>query len=139
MATENENQNNVPLTTEMAAASSEKVVTITCGICEATISDDDSKLICTNKQCAIVTCNICISTMIKVMFGQPALNYPLTCGACSCAFDTTDIDRILVKQEHYEQFMTCVFSLFWQKDCLQDNEKLAQCMYSINYSFSYIK
>jgi hypothetical protein len=136
MSTENENQNLAQTTTTQAAVSSEKKVTITCKTCEATINDDDTKLICTNKNCGAVTCDACINLMFDVMFGQPVLNYPLSCGACQSSFDITEIDRILVKCERYEQFIACVLPLFWSKDCLEENEKLAQCMYFIQYSFS---
>jgi hypothetical protein len=138
MSTENENQNAPSPSTE-AAASPQKVPIITCGICEETINDDDTKLICTNQRCGKTTCNKCINGMFAVMFGQPALTYPLLCGACQRPFNITDIDQILVKQERYEQFIACVLPLFWSKDCLEENEKLAQCMYIIKYSFSFIK
>lgn len=138
MSTENENQNNQLLTTEVAMAPSEKAISVICKICESTIDDGDTRLICTNKQCEAVTCNTCIKVMIEIMFGQPSFNYPLTCGACQHAFDTTDIDRILVKHECYEQFIACVFPLFWQEDCLDNNEKLAQCMYFNSFVFNSI-
>jgi hypothetical protein len=131
MSTENENQN---ISSAATTVSSQKSITITCGICEATINDDDTKLICKNKGCGKMTCNICINLMFEVMFGQPAFNYPLLCGACQHPFDIIDIDQILVKQKRYEQFIACVLPLFWSKDCLEENEKLAQCMYLI-YSF----
>jgi hypothetical protein len=101
---------------------------MTCGTCDATINDDDTKLICTNKNCGKLTCNACINLMFEMMFGQPVLNYPLLCGACQRSFDLEKIDQILVKQERYEQFIACVLPLFWSKDCLEGNEKLAQCM-----------
>ncbi|CAF1104668.1 unnamed protein product [Rotaria sordida] len=100
---------------------------MTCGICEATINDDDTKLTCSNKKCNKLTCNTCINLMFEIMFGHPTLNYPLSCGACQQSFDITHIDQIIIKQKHYEQFIACVLPLFWSKDCLEKNEKLAQC------------
>jgi hypothetical protein len=108
MATENENQNMSSLSTE-ATTSSQKNTIITCGTCDAVINDDDTKLICTNKQCGTVTCNTCIKLMLKVMFGQPLLNYPLSCGACQQSFDIIQIEQILAKQERYEQFIACMY------------------------------
>jgi hypothetical protein len=128
MSTENENQNISSATTTVSA---QKSITITCGTCEATINDDDTKLMCKNKRCGKMTCNTCINLMFEVMFGQPVLNYPLLCGACQHPFDIIDIDQILIKQKRYEQFIACVLPLFWSKDCLEENEKLAQCMYLI--------
>jgi hypothetical protein len=128
MSTENENQNlSSPITTE-AVVSSEKKITVICKTCDETINDDDTKLICTNKNCGAVTCHKCINLMLEVMFGQPALTYPLKCGECQNSFDIIDIDRILVKYERYEQFISCVLPLFWLEDCLEANEQLAQCM-----------
>ncbi len=140
MSTENQNQNqNMSSLTTEATASSQKSITIICGICEAIINEDDTKLICKNIKCGKSTCDICIKLMFGVMFGQPALNYPLVCGACQHPFDTAEIDPILVKQDCYEQFIACVLPLFWSKDCLEQNEKLAQCTYLIKYSFSFIE
>ena len=128
MSTENENQNIVSPPIEVIIPPPAKSV-ISCEICESTINDDDTKLICTNKKCGKLTCNKCINTMFDLMFGQPAFNYPLKCGVCQHSFSITDIDRILVKQERYEQFISCVLPLYWSDDCLQTDEKLAQCMY----------
>ncbi|CAF4374278.1 unnamed protein product, partial [Rotaria sp. Silwood2] len=100
---------------------------MTCSTCEAIINDGDTKLTCTNKKCSKFTCNACINLMFEIMFGQPALNYPLLCGACQNSFDIIQVDQILVKQERYEQFIACVLPLFWSKDCLEENERLAQC------------
>jgi len=138
MSTENENQNAPSPQTE-AVASLQKTPIIICGTCEATINDDNTKLICTNQRCGKATCNTCINLMFEVMFGQPALNYPLSCGACQHPFNITDIDQIIVNQQRYEQFIACVLPLFWSKNCLEENEKLAQCMYLIKFSFSFIK
>jgi hypothetical protein len=134
MSSENENQNILSPTTQATVELQENTTT-TCGICEATINNNDTKLICTNIKCGKLTCNACINLMFEVMFGQPVLNYPLSCGACQRSFDLKEIDQILVKQERYEQFIACVLPLFWSKDCLQENEKLAQCMLIIKYSF----
>ncbi len=127
MSDENENQNTSSSTTQ-ATVSSQKTITVICGTCDATIDDDDTKLICTNKKGGKWTCNACINIMFEVMFAQPAFHYPLLCGACQRPFDLEKIDQILVKQDRYEQFIACVLPLFWSKDCLEDNEKLAQCM-----------
>ena len=130
MSTDSETQIVPPPATE-SAASSEKKVTLTCITCEASINDDETKLLCSKPNCRAATCNACINLMLKTMFSQPALNYPLSCGSCRNSFDTTTIDAILVKHELYEQFIACVLPLFWSKQCLQQNEQLAQCMYSI--------
>jgi hypothetical protein len=95
------------------------------------IIDGTTKLICTNKKCGKLTCDTCINLMYDVMFGEPALHYPLLCGACQQPFAETHLNDVLVKHEHYEQYIACVLPLFWSKDCLQDNEQLAQCMYFI--------
>lgn len=134
MSTENETQIVVasPTLTTEAVASSEKKVTLTCKTCETLINHDDTKILCTKPKCGAATCNTCIDLMLKVMFSQPALNYPLSCGSCGHSYDTTTIDAILVKHELYEQFIACVLPLFWSEDCLEENEQLAQCMYSIS-------
>lgn len=130
MSADTENQNTVSLSSAATqTVSQEKKVTVTCKICEATINDDDTKIICSKPKCAAVTCITCIDSMLKTMFAQPTLNYPLECGACGQAFNTTDVDRILIKHQQYEQFIACVLPLFWSEDCLQPNEQLAQCMY----------
>ena len=138
MSTATESQTVSPSSIEAATSSKEKV-TLICKICEATISDDDTKLICTNENCDALTCNTCINVMLEVMLGQPALNYPLTCGACANSFPTTDIDQILMKHQHYEQFIACVLPLFWSDDCLEETEKLAQCKCLTSFSFFYLK
>ena len=131
MSTETENQNTVSLSAAATqTAPPEKKVTVVCKICEATINDGDRKLVCSKPKCAAVTCTTCIDSMLKTMFGQPTLNYPLSCVLCKHPFDTTDVDHILIKHQQYEQFIACVLPLFWSKDCLQQNEQLAQCMYS---------
>lgn len=127
MTTENQNQNISPPIIVPTIPPPQENITIRCGICEEAINDTDAKLICTNKKCGKLTCNVCIHKMFEVMFSQPALNYPLLCGACQNAFDVKEVDQILVKQDRYEQFIACVLPLFWSKDCLQENEKLAQC------------
>jgi hypothetical protein len=133
MSSESENQNITPPVIDVVAPTQE-TITVKCGTCEATINPGDTQLICTNKKCGTATCNTCINIMFTMMFGEPALSYPLTCGACQSPFDITQIDQILVKQERYEQFIACVLPLFWSKDCLEENEKLAQCKYLIKYS-----
>jgi hypothetical protein len=133
MSSENENQN-IPALAANATIPSQEITIMTCGTCEATINDGDTKLICMNKKCGKLTCDTCINLMFDVMFGEPALNYPLTCGACQHEFDIAQIDQILIKQERYGQFIACVLPLFWSKDCLTENERLAQCMYLIKYS-----
>lgn len=98
-----------------------------CGICEAIIASDDPKLICTSEQCGKLTCLSCIKKMIEVMFGQPALNYPLKCGGCSEIFDQTVFLEYIINQGQYEKYLACIFPLYWAKDCLKENEVLAQC------------
>ncbi|CAF1219202.1 unnamed protein product [Adineta steineri] len=126
MSAETEIQN-IPSPTTEQETSSEKNIIMTCGICQITINDGDTKLKCKSNSCGAFTCNTCIELMINVMFGHPTLNYPLLCGVCQEAFDLTEVDEILREQQCYEQYISCVLPLFWSKDCLQDNEKLAQC------------
>jgi hypothetical protein len=130
MSTENKSQiiPAPPPTMEVPTLSEKKAIII-CKICEVVIDDTDTKLVCSKPKCAAVTCTTCIDSMLKTMFGQPTLNYPLSCGACGQSFDTTDIDLILIKHQQYEQFIACVLPLFWSEDCLEQNEQLAQCMY----------
>jgi hypothetical protein len=122
MSTENEIQIEA-----VSTPSQETTIIITCGICEATIADGDSKVICTLEQCSKQTCLSCIKKMIEVMFGQPALNYPLKCGACSQVFDERVLDEIIIEQGQYEKYVACILPLYWLKDCLEENEKLVQC------------
>jgi hypothetical protein len=68
-----------------------------------------------------------MNKMIEVMFGQPALNYPFKCGACSGILDEGVFHEVIVKQGQYEKYIACILSLYWAKDCLEQNEKLAQC------------
>ena len=123
MSTENENQIPAP----DATPASQETINIICGICLATIGDEDIKLICMHKPCGKVTCVSCIKKMIDVMLGQPALNYPFKCGACSQVCDGRVFDEIIIKQGYYEKYIACLMPLHWSKDCLEDNEKLAQC------------
>ncbi|CAF2934707.1 unnamed protein product [Rotaria sp. Silwood2] len=99
----------------------------TCGICEAIVVDDDTKVICTYEPCSKLTCLSCIQKMIEVMFSQPTLNYPFKCGSCLQIVDQRIIHEIIVKQRQYEKYIACIFPLYWAKDCLDQNEILAQC------------
>ena len=128
MSAVNEDQT-ISTSTAQVTSSSEENITLVCGICGTTINDDDTKLLCPNDKCGNWTCNVCINLMIDVVFSEPALHYPLSCGACEHSFDMTQIEQILVKQERYEQLIAYFLPLFWSKDCLEKNEKLAQCMY----------
>ncbi len=100
-----------------------------CGICEAIIASDDPKLICTSEQCGKLTCLSCIKKMIEVMLSQPTLKYSFTCGICSHIFDQTFFLELIIKQGYYEKYIACIFPLYWAKDCLEQNEILAQCKY----------
>ena len=128
MSTVTEDQT-IPMPTAQVTSSSEENTTMTCGICGATINDSGTKLVCPNDKCGNWTCNACIQLMIDAIFSEPALHYPLSCGACENSFDMTQIEQTLVKQERYEQLIACLLPLFWSEDCLEKNEKLAQCMY----------
>jgi len=101
----------------------------TCGICQASIADDDTKLICTHEQCGKLTCLSCIKKMIEVMLSQPTLKYSFTCGICSHIFDEIFFLELIIKQGYYEKYIACIFPLYWAKDCLEQNEILAQCKY----------
>ncbi|CAF2666357.1 unnamed protein product [Rotaria sp. Silwood2] len=70
----------------------------TCGICEAIVVDDDTKVICTYEPCSKLTCLSCIQKMIEVMFSQPTLNYPFKCGSCLQIVDQRIIYEIIVKE-----------------------------------------
>lgn len=107
-------------------AAPEKVPLI-CATCHSTIADDEKRLTCTSKRCGKVTCGECVKLMLQVMFAQPALNYPLKCGACRTKFHETQLDQVIDTKEHYEQYIACVLPLHWTDDCLQQEEKLAQC------------
>jgi hypothetical protein len=108
----------------------ESIPVPTCGICEAIIADDDTRLVCSHKSCGKLTCLSCIEKMIKFMFCQPALNYSFKCGACSGIFDQNLFDEVIVKQNQYEKYIACILPLYWAKDCLEQNETLAPCKYS---------
>ena len=98
-----------------------------CAICEKSITDNEMKLICTNEQCGKLLCVLCIKKTIQSMFGQPALNYPLKCSICSHIFDQTILLEFMSMHDQYEKFIACIFPLYWAKDCLNENETLAQC------------
>lgn len=100
---------------------------VICDICEDAITDDKSRLVCPNKSCGKLTCLSCIKKMIDIMFGQPTLNYPFKCGVCSQISDQCFFDDIIVKLDQYDKFIACILPLYWAKDCLEQNEKLAQC------------
>ena len=106
-----------------------ETITITCGLCENMIKEDDTMLLCSNEKCKSWTCSDCVNIMLQLLLAQPALSYPLKCGACESSFDITQIEQIVVKQERYEQLIACMLPLFWSKDCLQTYETLAQCMH----------
>ena len=99
----------------------------TCGICEASMAADQTKVLCANEECGKVTCLSCIDAMMRTMFGQPTVNYPLKCGTCTEAFDPRTLDEIIVRHEQYERCVACVFPLHWSVDCLNEHEKLIQC------------
>lgn len=128
MSVESENQAILSPSVEETVLS-QNIVASKCCTCEAIINDDDIKLKCTNAKCNQWSCKVCVNLMLELMFAQPALNYPLSCGSCQNAFNLPDIDHILAKENRYEKFIACVLPLFWSKDCLEENEKLAQCMY----------
>ncbi|UJR29124.1 hypothetical protein I4U23_010338 [Adineta vaga] len=126
MSTENESQN-IPISQKESEVSPEKIIIITCATCEATIDENQTKMVCKNNQCGVTTCAVCTKLMIEVMFGQPVLNYPLKCGACDSAYDMVEVDQLLTRHICYEQYVAFVLPLFWSKDCLNNNETLAQC------------
>jgi hypothetical protein len=70
-----------------------------------------------------------MNKMIEFMFGQPTLNYPFKCSTCSAILDERVFHEVIVKQGQYEKYIACILSLYWAKDCLEQNEKLAQCKY----------
>ncbi|CAF0980959.1 unnamed protein product [Rotaria sp. Silwood1] len=65
--------------------------------------------------------------MIGMLFAQPTLNYPLKCGACQTAFNETYVERIIIDQNYYENYVACVLPLYWSQECLEDCEELVQC------------
>ncbi|CAF4882973.1 unnamed protein product, partial [Rotaria sp. Silwood1] len=70
--------------------------------------------------------------MIGMLFAQPTLNYPLKCGACQTAFNETYVERIIIDQNYYENYVACVLPLYWSQECLEDCEELVQCAYNTN-------
>jgi len=98
-----------------------------CSICTTSIANDDAKLICTHDACGKLTCLTCVKRMIEVMFGQPAFNYPFKCGGCRNILDETFFLEFIIKQGQYEKYIACILPLYWSKDCLEENEVLAQC------------
>ncbi|CAF0913819.1 unnamed protein product, partial [Adineta ricciae] len=126
MATENESQN-IPISSKEPDASSKENTPKTCATCEVAVGVNDIKLQCKYDQCGAVTCNSCTKLMVEVMFGQPVLEYPLKCCSCSKAYDSIEVDQLLAKHSSYEQYIAFILPLFWSEDCLEENEKLAQC------------
>ena len=98
-----------------------------CAICEMALADEDKRLICPSEACGKLTCLSCIQRMIDVMFGQPAFNYPFKCGACTVPLDQSFFLEFSIERGLYEKYLACLFPLFWSKDCLEENEVLAQC------------
>ncbi len=98
-----------------------------CGICETAIADDNIESIYKCQTCDKLTCLTCAKRMIDIMFSEPAINYPFRCAACSELADERLILDLIIKQEQYEKYIACIFPLYWAKDCLQQNEALAQC------------
>ncbi|CAF1014638.1 unnamed protein product [Rotaria sordida] len=125
MSVSHENLSIMPQPTAATPPSEEK--TLICSICEATIADTDERLICPNEKCEKWTCFNCANMMIEIMFSQPTLNYPLKCGVCGQEFDRIKIEEMIIKSEHYEQYIACIFPLYWSDECLEEYEQLAQC------------
>jgi hypothetical protein len=122
--------------------------TMICEICQIDIVDMDERLRCVNQKCGKWTCADCANTMIKIMIGQPQLNYPLKCGTCCYPFDRLQVEELIIKNEHYAQYIGCMLPLYWLDQCLDKHEQLAQCKYNIieersrkayqlNFSFYY--
>ncbi|CAF3274242.1 unnamed protein product, partial [Rotaria sp. Silwood2] len=106
----NENPESTPQQTAATPPPQEK--TVICGICEATIADINTRLRCSNKECEEWTCAHCTNTMVEMMFRQPTLNYPLKCGACGQEFDRIQVEELIIKGKHYEQYIACILPLY---------------------------
>jgi hypothetical protein len=104
---------------------------VICAICLTNIPDMDERLRCLNQKCEKWTCANCANTMIEMMLGQPTLNYPLKCGTCCHPFVRLQVEEMIVKNEHYAQYIACMLPLYWLDDCLDEHEQLAQCKYNI--------
>lgn len=100
---------------------------ISCGICASDIAATEAHLTCTNDKCRKVTCSHCMSAMIRMLFAQPTLSYPLRCGACQTPFNKLAVERMVISGNYYDKYIACVLPLYWSEECLQDNEELAQC------------
>jgi len=131
--TSQENEVSVPPTSQENEAPVPENITIVCRTCNEVINDNETKLICKHSTCNSVFCTNCIHQMLNVMFAEPVFNYPLKCGHCSCAFDQEEIDQLIIEQNRYEQYISCVLPLFWSQDCLETNEKLVECKQYIQF------
>lgn len=105
----------------------EAIVQAVCGTCGEVIADGDERASCAVEKCGHLTCVTCFRKLLAVMFGQPALYYPLKCVSCGEPLDEHRFLPILTKENLYEKYIACLFSLFWAKDCVHENEVLIQC------------
>lgn len=105
----------------------EKKPLLLCLTCEGTISDEDLKITCTKAGCGKTTCISCVELLLRVLFSEPELTYPLRCGACNSPYQDGQIDGLLRSEGMYEQYMACVLPLFWSEACLETDEALARC------------
>ncbi|CAF1418277.1 unnamed protein product [Rotaria magnacalcarata] len=128
MSTQNDNSEFiVPSTTTTLEIPSPEENKLTCGICESNITVSDRHLTCINDKCRKNTCSYCITKMINMFFAQPALNYPFTCGGCRTAFNNASVERVIIDEKYYEQYVACMLPLYWSQECLNNDEEFVQC------------
>jgi hypothetical protein len=103
------------------------IVVKKCSACEEIFSDEKlhSGSFCEN--CDSSLCFNCTAKLIRTIFDQPALIYPMKCINCGAELDKDQIEKVVVKQDYYEKFIACVLPLHWSDDCLEENEKFARC------------
>ena len=130
MSEATENSNNTtpnPIVLPEVLVEQEKKPLLICLTCESKISDEDAKLTCMKTGCGKTLCDTCIDSMLRVLFAEPELHYPMRCSGCGNSYHESQIDNVLKVGETYAQYMSCVLPLFWSQNCLENDEELARC------------
>lgn len=120
------NENKTQESPQILPLSSQEKV-ITCQVCLESLLKSCVALECMNSSCKKVTCKTCAKRMINILFGEPTVNHSLKCPACAKSFNGVAVDQVFSETDMYEYYISCMLSVAWSNDCLNDNEQLAQC------------
>ncbi|CAF1012920.1 unnamed protein product [Didymodactylos carnosus] len=73
-------------------------------------------------------CVDCSSNVVQLFLSEPKINLPPKCMICKVDINESIFERQLTSAQ-LEIYRTIMLSLFWSKECLQENEELVHCSF----------